>query len=79
MEDEEVETIEKRSPQQKSVGDILRLSMKELCEKNNAAYTLLISKADEGFFEEHETRGKLNALADSLLDTLKQARCEYED
>lgn len=71
MEDKEVKATEKQGPQQESVGDILRLSMKELCEKNNAAYTLLISKADEGFFEEHRTRGKLNALADSLLDTLK--------
>ena len=79
MEDKEVEATEGKSPQQESVGDILRLSMKELSENNNEAYTLLISKADEGFFEEHETRGKLNALADSLLDTLKQARCENED
>lgn len=54
-----------------SVQDVLRSSLTELVQQNKGAYDLLVRKASEGFFEQHQTRGALNKLATQLLNTVR--------
>jgi hypothetical protein len=61
-----------------SVGDILRSSMTDLAEQNKEAYDLLLKKASEGFFEQHQTSGALKKLAKQLLDTSETHESENE-
>jgi hypothetical protein len=42
-----------------SVEEILRSSIVELATQNKEAYDLLLKKANEGFFEQHQTSGAL--------------------
>lgn len=49
------------------VADILRSSMMALVESDVDVYKRVISLADDGFFEQHQTIGNLRALADELL------------
>ena len=62
-----------------SVQDILRLSLIELAEQNKEAYDLLVQKASEGFFEQHQTRGVLKKLAAQLLNTVETRKGENEN
>jgi len=62
----------------KSVEDILRSSLTELAQQNKGAYDLLVQKASEGFFEQHQTRGALNKLATQLLNTAETRESENE-
>lgn len=62
-----------------SVQDILRSSLTELAQQNKGAYDLLVQKASEGFFEQHQTRGALNKLATQLLNTAETRESENED
>ncbi len=50
-----------------SVEDILRSSLAELAQHHKEAYDLLLQKASEGFFEQHQTSGSLRLLADEIL------------
>lgn len=61
-----------------SVEEILRSSMADLAEKNKKAYDLLIKKAGEGFFEQHQTRGAFEKLANQLLNMSKECETENE-
>jgi hypothetical protein len=49
------------------VADILRSSMKGLMESDVDSYQRIVSLADTGFFEQHQSAGRLRALADKLL------------
>ncbi len=51
----------------RSVADILRFSMKELIESDADLYQRVVSLADAEFFEQHQTTGRLIAVADELL------------
>ena len=62
-----------------SVQDILCSSLTELAEQNKEAYDLLVQKASEGFFEQHQTRGVLKKLATQLLNPAETRESENED
>jgi len=62
-----------------SVEEILRSSMVDLVGKNKKAYDLLIKKAGEGFFEQHQTRGILEKLANQLLNMSEEWETENEN
>jgi len=57
----------KENGAKRSVADILRSSMKGLIESDADLYQRIVSLADAGFFEQHQTAGSLRALADELL------------
>ena len=50
-----------------SIADILRSSMTGLVESDADVYQQIISLADAEFFEQHQTAGRLQVLADKLL------------
>jgi len=52
-----------------SVRDIFSLALTKLAQQNKQAYDLLLQKADEGFFEQHQTKGTIKKLAAQLIDT----------
>ena len=62
-----------------SVEDILSSSMKELEEHSKAAYDLLVKRAREGFFEEHQTDTSLREFAAELVKSLNQPKVGDED
>jgi hypothetical protein len=61
-----------------SVEEILRSSIVELATQNKEAYDLLLKKANEGFFEQHQTSGALKKLAQQLLTTSETLKSENE-
>ena len=65
--------------QSDSVEDILRSSIVKLAEQNKEAYDLLLKKANEGFFEQHQTSGALKKLAQQLLNTSETRETENEN
>ena len=50
------------------ITSILESSMGELKQTNEDAYNLIIEKAEEGFFVNHQTAGNLKKLAKEILD-----------
>ncbi|MGB2800668.1 MAG: hypothetical protein WBC55_07405 [Dehalococcoidia bacterium] len=62
-----------------SVEDILSSSMKELEEHSKAAYDLLVKRAREGFFEEHQTPTSVKKHATELLKSLNEPEGGDED
>ena len=50
-----------------NIFSILQSSMLELKQTNKEAYNLIIEKAKEGFFENHQTAGSLKSLAKDVL------------
>ena len=51
-----------------NISSILESSMLELKQTNEDAYNLIIEKAKEGFFTNHQTAGGLKKLAKEILD-----------
>ena len=51
-----------------NLSSILESSMLELKQTNEDAYNLIIEKAKEGFFANHQTAGGLKKLAKEILD-----------
>lgn len=70
--------MEGNETKSESVEDILRSSIIELAEQNKEAYDLLLKKASEGFFEQHQTSGALKNLANQLLNTSETHESENE-
>ena len=60
------------------VEDILRSSIMGLAKQNKEAHDLLLKKAGEGFFEQHQTRGALKNLANQLLNMSETHENENE-
>ncbi len=63
----------------KSVGEILRSSMPDIETYDSAVYQLIITKADEGFFEQHQTTGSLKNLAIQLLNMPQESSPHNEN
>jgi hypothetical protein len=59
-------------PEEGNVSDIVRMAAKKLSEENQEAFDALMSLANEGALEEHQTDGRLNAIADELLEARKE-------
>jgi hypothetical protein len=51
----------------RSIADILQSSMIGLRDSDIDIYQKIIELANEGFFEKHQTAGKLKSLADTLI------------
>lgn len=49
---------------------IIESALSSLKKKNRSAFDLLIKSADEGFFEKHQSKGKINELAELLIETI---------
>jgi hypothetical protein len=72
-------STEEKAAGYESVRAVLSSSMGSLAQQNKHAYETLIAKAGEGFFEQHQTRGSLKALADELLKTMREGEEEDAD
>ena len=55
-----------------SIISILQASMLELKQTNEEAYNRILEKAEEGFFENHQTTGSIKNLAIDILDVSKK-------
>ena len=55
-----------------TLENILRTSIENLEEYNKEAYEQLIQHARDGFFEQHQSVGKIGRLADMLLNALEE-------
>jgi hypothetical protein len=67
----------KAKDKSESVEDILRSSIVELAEQNGEAHDLLLKKASEGFFEQHQTSGTLRKPAPDLRETIGRASHDH--
>jgi len=52
----------------KNIPLILESSMLELKQTNEGAYNLIVGKAKEGFFTNHQTAGGLKKLAKEIIN-----------
>ena len=60
------------------IPSILESSMLELKQANEDAYNLVLKKAREGFFADHQTTGSLKKLAGAVLDASAAQREGHE-
>jgi len=70
VEEQQSGLSEHSPPAHESTRDILRSVLKGTEEQNKRAYDVLVSLADEGFLDQHQTGSALNTVAKRLLDTL---------
>ncbi|HEX9896318.1 MAG TPA: hypothetical protein VGA85_01480 [Dehalococcoidales bacterium] len=50
------------------ISTILDTSMTDLKQNNKEAYEIIINKSEEGFFQGHQTTGKLKGFAKDILE-----------
>ncbi len=62
-----------------TIEAILSLSMKDLADCNKPAYDLLVKRANEGFFEEHQTPKAIKTLAAELIKLAENVEGQNED
>jgi len=53
-----------------SSDEIIKSALSSLKKKNRSAFDLLIESTNEGFFDKHQSKGKIYKLADLLLETI---------
>ena len=58
---------------------ILSRALEPLGRDNARALEILAAKIEEGFFELHQTKGALNALADALIEVASGKGAEDAD
>lgn len=72
MEDQQSKLSEHSPPAHETTGDILRSVLKSTEEQYKSVNDMLVSLADEGFLDQHQTRSALDAVANRLLRTLRE-------
>jgi hypothetical protein len=55
-----------------SIANMFIASMTELKNSHTKVYELIIARAKEGFFEQHQTTGTMKALANEILKVAHQ-------
>lgn len=60
------------------IPSLIRLSLKPLEEQNKGAFHMLVSMADEGFFESHQTSGAVRKIAKEIVKTLNRETPDHE-
>jgi hypothetical protein len=50
---------------------IVLSALSTLRRKNKQAHEILAEELAEGFFDHHQSKGKINALANRLLETIR--------
>lgn len=64
--------LERSTPVYEPVGDILRSVLEGTEEQYKSVNDIMVSLADEGFLDQHQTRSALDAVANRLLHTLRE-------
>ena len=64
---------------EKSVADILQSSIIGLMESDMGVYQRIIDLEKTGFFEQHQTAGRLKSLADELITISTEERVDDDE